>query len=840
MTGSSTHILLAYRDSIKRGQIKRHLETETSYIITEAVDGNEAVERLQHSAFNAIISDIELKQIDIWRITRLIRSGILETHTNTPVIIVSTTFSERIAEATAKEIEANHFLPFQQYRSLATLLQNTLKEEEPKILKSRLLVIEDYEDTIRIVKRVLSKRFDIDTAEDGEAGLKLWRQGHYDIVLLDLMLPKMSGQDVLRAIMQEKPNQSVIMMTAFGDAKQASSLLLDGAIDFIAKPFRAEQLRRVTSIASHCDDYIVSNQQYIEAQMALADMQSRAQVTLASIGDGVITTNAEGLIVYLNPVAEILTGWSSDDAKNLPLRHIFDTYHEYSKAPIINPIDRCLRQKRTIESNSNILLRNRHDNELLIELSASPIRDKENNIVGAVMVFRDNTESRKMEQQLSFHASHDYLTGLHNREMLDKDIVNILSEVQNTNSKHTLCHLNLNHFKLINDSCGHAAGDQLLQDVSKLLTQQIRVPPDIIARLGADEFGILLRHCPMETAERIVGDIIKAICSYSFEFNGHNYKVGASIGLAPINRDTPNIRELMSSAETACRMATERGGNRYHIFSLDDDEQIQRRGEMQIITRLLEAESEDHFELYCQPITPIKDNEPSSYELLLRLQDEDGKIIPPGHFLGAAERYNIMTKIDRWVIRNALYFFAANPLVFNNATHFSINLSGQSLTDDTCYHYIEQLLKETCVSPEKICFEITETAAINNFARAGSFISAVRELGCKLALDDFGSGMSSFAYLKKLPVDFLKIDGMFVKDILEDRIDLAMVRSINEIGHVLNLKTIAEFVENADILEELNVLGVDYAQGYHIAKPSPLKDLIVSAENAQQAVKAAH
>lgn len=827
MSGANIQVLLVYPDTEKRMKIKRCLEEHTSFHIIEATDSNEALECLQTYLFQAVISDIDIIQLDIWRLTRLIRSDIMKVPKTLPVLIVSTTFSERIAEATAKEIEANAFLPFSQYQQLPKVLTQLLNAESSGLNKSKLLIIEDYIDTVRIMKRVLSSRFEIDSANDGETGLAMWRENQYDLVLLDLMLPKMSGRDVLRQIMKEKPNQPVIMMTAFADSERASSLLLDGAIDFISKPFRSDDIRKVASIAVHCEDYIVSNQQYIESQIALADEQQRADITLASIGDGVITTDASGLITYLNPVAESLTGWKSSEVKQTPLRDIFCTYHEYSKTPALNSLDRCLQEQRAIDANGNILLRNRHADELIIEHSAAPIWSKEHNLIGAVMVFRDNTESQQMAQQLSFHSSHDSLTGLHNREILDQSITNILSEIKQTKANHTLCHVDLNNFKLINDSCGHAAGDKLLQEIAELLVQKIRVPSDTIARIGADEFGILFRHCPIESAQKVADSIVQMIQEYRFQYGDNSYKIGISLGLAPINCDTPDLRDINNSAETASRMAKDNGGNRYHVFSLDDNEQLQRHGEIAVITNLLRAERDNLFELYCQSISPNDDspNEADSYELLLRLKGDDGNIIAPGQFLGAAERYNLMGNIDRWVVRNAIKFFKENPDIFNAAEHFTINLSGQSLNDESCYVYIQDLLNEANIENRKICFEITETAAIRNLMRASTFIGAIRELGCKFALDDFGSGMSSFAYLKRLPVDFLKIDGLFVKGLIEDPIDLAMVKSINDIGHVLNLKTIAEFVENQAILDKLKDMGVDYSQGYHIAKPRPLIEL---------------
>ncbi len=827
-------VLIINQNIEQRQLLKNALQTIEITQISETKDGLSAIEILNSEAFDLIITDIDLDQIDGWRLTRLIRSGVLKSAASTPIIIISTTFSERIAEATAKEFEANLFLPFENYLKLPEIIQTEFIDQKSEPQKTSILVIEDYDDTVTIVERILKDRFDIESASDGLSGLNAWKEKQHDIVLLDLMLPKLSGEEVLESIMRINPSQSVVMMTAFGSAEKASTLILKGAVDFISKPFRANQLRQVCNIAAHREDYIISNQQFIERQKQLSEEQERALVTLKSIGDGVITTDAQGNIQYINPVAEKLTGWSNEEAHLKPLTDIFQTYNEISRTPATNPLEQCLVQSRTIENTNNIFLRNRYAHELVIEHSASPIRDRYQKVAGAVMVFRDSTEARQMQQQLSYHASHDNLTGLRNRETFDNELKNALGETQGSSEEHNLCHLNLNQFKHINDSCGHAAGDKLLQELSDIISRQVRGTSDIIARLGGDEFGILLRHCPAHAAIRIAEKICKSIEDYHFHWEGTNYSVGISVGIVSINQYSMDILDTLAAAEASCRIAKEHGGNRVHVYSDDDSELVQRRSEMKVINQLVTAEKENRFELYCQEIRPIRsnsssnNNQLSSYEILIRMRDEDNQLLAPGQFLGAAERYNMMKQIDQWVVRNSLQQLSKHPDLFNHISHFSINLSALSLCDDTCYDFIAAQFRETDVAPNRICFEITETAAISNFIRAGGFISAIRELGCKFALDDFGSGMSSFAYLKKLPVDYLKIDGMFVKGVLEDPIDYEMVRSINEIGHVLNLQTIAEFVENADILKVISKMGVDFAQGYHLSKPEPLSEVIQS------------
>ena len=439
-------------------------------------------------------------------------------------------------------------------------------------------------------------------------------------------------------------------------------------------------------------------------------------------------------------------------------------------------------------------------------------------------------ERRQVDKQLSYQASHDTLTGLVNRREFEYRAERLLSTIKQDNSEHALCFMDLDQFKVVNDTCGHTAGDEMLRQLGSVLTVTVR-HRDTLARLGGDEFGVLMEHCSLDDAHRVATSLQKAIQDYQFLWEGSSFKVGVSIGLVPITPVTIDLNELLKDADAACYMAKDKGRNCIHVYHAEDLESTQRHGEMQWATRITQALEEDKFCLYAQPIVPLDGSSDKHYEFLIRMMDEQGKTIPPGAFLPAAERYSLISKIDHWVIEHAFGLLADNPVFLKQVSFCSINISGQSLSDSEILEFIITQLDKSGIQGEKICFEITETAAISNLNRATKFISTLKELGCRFALDDFGSGLSSFAYLKNLPVDYLKIDGMFVKDIVDDPIDHAMVKSINEIGHVMGMHTIAEFVENDVIKGMLKEIGVNYAQGYGIGKSLPLDELLGRSRN---------
>ncbi len=562
-----------------------------------------------------------------------------------------------------------------------------------------------------------------------------------------------------------------------------------------------------------------------QAEEQLSEEKERAQVTLHSIGDGVITTDPQGYVEYLNPIAEELTGWQMDEAKGHPLSYIFHIIHETTRTPIPNPVAKCLSENRIIGLASHTVLISRNGDELAIEDSAAPIRNRHGAINGVVLVFHDVSKAREMAHELNWQASHDSLTGLINRREFEQRLEQVFLRTHEEGEIHTLLYLDLDHFKLVNDTCGHIAGDELLRQLASHLQREVR-ESDSLARLGGDEFGLLMLNCDLEHAMRVANTMRDCIMEFSFVWEEKTFKIGSSIGIVEINRSLQNTAQVLSNADMACYTAKDHGGNRIHVFQPDDLELAQRQGEMRWVARINDALANNRLTLYAQAIRPLAANGDGvvHYELLLRMLDSEENLISPGSFIPAAERYKLMYAIDRWVIKEALEQHAAHQTK-TNSTMFTINLSGFSLNQDSLLGYIHDQFEATGVAPQHFCFEVTETAAISNLSRAHDLILELKSLGCAFALDDFGSGLSSFTYLKNLPVDFLKIDGSFVKDILDDPIDDSMVSAINKIGHDLGLKTIAEYAENDAILTRLEEIGVDYAQGYGVAKAVPLESL---------------
>ncbi|MBI1890853.1 MAG: EAL domain-containing protein [Burkholderiales bacterium] len=553
----------------------------------------------------------------------------------------------------------------------------------------------------------------------------------------------------------------------------------------------------------------------------LFEQKERAQVTLQAITDAVITTSTTGLIDYLNPVAERLTGWNKDEACNRPLEEVFRIIDDSTRERAPNPVTMVFDSGDIVGLATQCILVRRDGREFAIQNSAAPIRDAEGHIIGAVLVFHDVSEARRIAAQLSHQARHDALTGLINRREFDARLKNALAGLAGTNRQHALMYLDLDQFKVVNDTCGHIAGDELLRLLCGILQAQLRTN-DTLARLGGDEFGVLLENCDAEPALKIADALRQAISEFHFVWQDKTFTVGVSIGLVCFGDNALSESELLSAADTACYVAKDSGRNRVHVYRPDDKELASRHGEMQWVGRIRSALASNRLRLYFQRIEPIDGDKSLHVELLLRLEDENGHIVPPMAFIPAAERYNLMTVLDRWVIRQALsHFDQLCPNKEERLDMCAINLSGTSLSDDTMLDFIREQLMRYPGTAERICFEITETAAISNLTKVAALIRELKTLGCRFALDDFGSGMSSFAYLKHLPVDFLKIDGSFVKDMAHDEVDAAMVEAINSIGHVMGIQTIAEFVENETILERLRALGVDYAQGYGIARPQP-------------------
>jgi diguanylate cyclase (GGDEF)-like protein/PAS domain S-box-containing protein len=557
------------------------------------------------------------------------------------------------------------------------------------------------------------------------------------------------------------------------------------------------------------------------AETAVFQEKEKAQVTLQSIGDAVITTDAEGKVEYLNPVAEDLTGWESRAVQGKCLEEIFNVLNEANGKPAENPVSRCLREGRVIAAADQIVLVNRRGQEIAIEDSAAPIRDRAGRVIGAVMVFHDVSKERRLRRALAYQASHDALTGLINRREFENRLTDALASARSDDGiAHVLLYLDLDQFKVVNDTCGHQAGDRLLKQVTGLLQTRLR-STDLIARLGGDEFGILLQDCTSEQAATIADSLRQAIRDFRFLWQDGAFNIGVSIGIVELNQESESITSVMSAADVACYAAKDSGRNRVHMYQ--HGAAPERHREMQWVSRVMRACEENRLELYYQPIVPIGSNhdQRAHYELLLRMRDENGAIVLPGEFIPAAERYNLMPAIDRWVVRHALGALAyyRSDGDHRDSYTLAVNLSGTSLNDERFLDFLINELQTHDLSHGAVCFEITETAAIANLANVVHFMRELKARGCLFSLDDFGSGLSSFMYLKNLPVDFLKIDGQFIQNVCVDHVDRSMVVAINQIGHAMGIKTIAERVDSPQVLQCLAELGIDYAQGIYIAPP---------------------
>jgi diguanylate cyclase (GGDEF)-like protein/PAS domain S-box-containing protein len=559
------------------------------------------------------------------------------------------------------------------------------------------------------------------------------------------------------------------------------------------------------------------------AETAVFQAKERAQVTLQSIGDGVITTDSEGRIDYMNPIAESLTGWENREAQSRLIGDVLCVLDEASREPRESAIERCLREGQTLGLTGHTLLVNRRGQELTIQDSAAPIRDRAGNLIGAVMVFHDVSKERRLHRALYYQASHDALTGLINRREFENRLTAAVENArQETGGRHALLYLDLDQFKLVNDTCGHPAGDQLLKQITGVLQARVR-GGDTLARLGGDEFGVLLHDCSQDQALRIADGLRQAIRDHRFVWEGGVMEVGASIGLVEITGATPTVASAMSAADVGCYSAKDSGRNRVELYK--PDAVPERHREMHWVSRLTRACEESSFELHYQPIVPIRpiahEHEREHFELMLRLRDDTGTLVTPAEFIPAAERYNVMASLDRWVVRQALDRFVHRPSSGVKPFTIAVNLSGTSLNDERFLEYLIAELGSKDLAPGAMCFEITETAAIANLGNVAYFMRELKARGCHFALDDFGSGLSSFMYLKTLPVDYLKIDGQFVENVTRDRVDRSMVEAISQVGKTMGIHTIAERVESAEVLAELGRLGIGYAQGFHIAPPRP-------------------
>ena len=561
------------------------------------------------------------------------------------------------------------------------------------------------------------------------------------------------------------------------------------------------------------------------SENALQREKELAEITLHSIGGGVITTDGDGNVDYMNPVAERYTGWHGQEARGKPLDVVYQVVDEQTGKPIAHhaagarePPDMTVR------------LLGRDGNACAIRDSSAPIHDGRGGLVGRVVVFQDASQIQAMAQQLTWQASHDALTGLVNRREFEHRLAGLIEAARGDNKQHALMYMDLDNFKAVNDSCGHAAGDELLRQLTSVMQARMR-GSDTLARLGGDEFGVLLEACPLDQAVRIANGLREAVRDFRFVWQDKTFGIGASAGLVAIDGED-SVNGVLASGDASCYEAKSKGRDRVQVFRPQHADSRPQNADLQMVSQINHAFELGNFRLYRQKIIALgaSDGGAPHYEILLRMLDRTGNLIPPSGFMAAAERFNLLSSIERWVISSLIEFLhgqcESGAIPREQAAwtsgFYAVNLSGVSINDASFIDFLRQLLNRFHLPRGLLCFEVTETTAIANLTKAAQLMHELKALGCRFALDDFGIGMSSFAYLKYLPVDYIKIDGVFVRDMADDPMDHAIVEAINRIAHILGLKTVAEFVEDATILERLRGIGVDYAQGYFVAKPEAL------------------
>jgi diguanylate cyclase (GGDEF)-like protein/PAS domain S-box-containing protein len=567
----------------------------------------------------------------------------------------------------------------------------------------------------------------------------------------------------------------------------------------------------------------ITHRKSLEASLGRSKLQAR--ITLESIGEGVITTDLNGTIDYMNEAAEQLIGGTRSTGLGKRLLDLLTLVDEVDRSSLGDPVAKCLAERKRINLGRRALLLSKQaEREFSTELTASPIRGPDGQIAGCVVIFHDVSELRGLAREMSYQASHDALTGLVNRVEFERRLGAALDSARGEGVSHVVSYLDLDRFKLVNDTSGHIAGDNLLREIAALLKLRVR-DSDTVARVGGDEFAMLLAGCPLDKARQIADDVCQAVADHKFAWQDRAFDIGVSIGLVEVGKDSGSAEGVLAAADSACYVAKQQGRGRIHVYSTRDEVLARERGEIQWLQRLQRALKENEFELYVQPIVALAGRAQSgpAAEILLRMRDESGASILPAHFLGSAERYQLMSHIDRWVVQAALAAIAGGAPHLPVGRSCGINLSAQTLGDDDFLEFVVDVLDHTGVDPDKICFEIRESAVVSQLDQAQRFINVLHGIGCRFALDNFGSGIGSFANLKNLSLDYLKIDGVYTHDVENDTVNREMVGAMVKLARTLDFRVVAGHVEDQASFEALRVLGVDFVQGYVVEKPRPLQ-----------------
>ncbi len=833
MTNAAPEILIVNQDPLARGALLKALKA-TGRTVIAAESGAAAIQILQTTAIQLVITDIDTGNFDGWRLARIIRSGIYRCGASIPIIVVTKSWCERITEITAREFGINHLLPFEHLFKLPSLVSDCFNSHIEGLSMPRLLIVEDHSDNARLASRILRHRFEVEVQYDGLAGFNAWQERRHDLVLLDVMLPKLSGPQVLDKILSVAPQQPVVIMTAHGTMELAEELMVRGAVDFISKPFRSEQLRQVCELASRREDYMVSNAQVAarleslhESTQAYRKISEEHQRLLDNLSTVVIELDEQGRMLFLSQAWVRLTGFPIEESLGTQLVSYLSLagqanksqYHLQMREILAGHHAKCEFELPVVTRQGNMIWLN-------CKLDRVQSAGQETSIFGCL---EDVSKRKLAQQQLEYLAMHDNLTGIKNRHYFDTVLNQMAASAARGKNSHTLLYIDLDHFKVINDTFGHNHGDIVLRDIANLLTSRLR-KSDVVCRIGGDEFAVLIYDSSLAQAKQTAEAIRDLLKDYQYLQSGLQLELSCSIGLCEINGSANSSDSYLKQADKALYVAKKRGRNMVHVYSPEDKESEELRSSIDWARRFRRAIHEGQLSLLYQPIIQIESGQVAYYEALIRLNDPVEGPIMPGAFIPALESAGEMAMLDHWVIRQVVELLSYTPQL----ERVAINLSAQAFRDESLLPLVEQELQEKQLDPARIMFELTESASTANVSATQRMITQLLELGCSFALDDFGTGFSTFSYLKQFPAETIKIDGSFIAKLDQSREDQAVVRAITDVAKALGKKTVAEYVETESVLALLKSLGIDYAQGYHVGRPATVDSIVSAASHSQK------
>ena len=814
-------LLLINSNLKQRNSIKRALLPLDVFELLEVRDSRSALTLLKQNAVDLIITGLDIGKIDGWRFARMVRSGLLKTPKNTPILLTPPTYCERIAETTARAYGIDAVLPYEQINKLPRILANVLSSHLTKSSRLELLLVEPNEQDAEQIGFYLRESFQITHVKDARTAIDLFHQHHFAIVLIDTIHDGLDAQALGQRLLSDKPNQAVVMIIENQEADFAEQLLLSGITDFARTPYNESLLNRICHQAARREDFMASYAEFAEKVEQLSHSQSRYkelysahQRILLHLNTVVLELDSTGEIIFINPAWEHLTGFSLKKVMKKPLQN----FCKPEFRPLVAQSIEQILQGTVDQQKLEIELAHEHGHHIWVECRMQSIYANKA-IVGATVSIDNIHERKQAELQLHHLAHHDTLTKLHNRYFFDLKLNQLCQETANSPNQHALIYIDLDHFKVINDSQGHQQGDRVLKQIAKTFQKNLQDGGDV-CRIGGDEFAVIVEHTELLDAHLLAEQLCHAVEAYKFHAPGQEYSISCSIGLTLINANNCDASECLKQSDIALYVAKNRGRNLVHCYTEEDVDSNKMLADLAWAHQVRSAIINNQLEIFFQPIWGFKDHKVAYFEALSRLRI-DNDLVFPNHFIPALELLSDIHLLDHSVVKQAIKCVGSTPTL----NKVAINLSAQAFSDEGLLTTIETALKHYNVDPTRIVFEITESASISNLNATRIMIEKLNQLGCSFSIDDFGTGFSTFSYLKQLPASQVKIDGSFVKDMINDPIDLALVNAIKDISHSLNKTCVAEFVENKETFDSLKEIGVDYAQGYYICRPIPFDKL---------------